>query len=687
MNNKIEVLCPAGDIDSVIAAVQNGADAVYLGQKDFSARQNAKNFDQDDLRKAVSYCHARGVFVYLAMNILVHDTQLNEVCDSIKLACDAGVDALIVQDLGIVSMIKEISKTMPIHASTQMAVHTVKGAELLKELGITRVVLARELTFQEMKEIAQNVQIETEVFVHGALCMSVSGQCYMSAMIGTRSGNRGNCAGTCRLPFTSNGSQNAYDLSLKDMCLANSIKDLQAAGITSIKIEGRMKRPEYVAVTAKAYDDARNGIEPDLETVQAVFSRNGFTDGYFKNEVNSDMFGFRQKEDVVSATTKVLKSIENTYKKEHGRIAIDMHVKAVACEPLCLTVTDCDNHTITVYGSNPEIAINTQMTEESLSRSLSKLGGTPFYLNKLTAELGEGLIAPASALNELRRNACEQLLEIRSEVKSIPCKNELRSLPQGLTQTDVLRYRARFARVEQVLFDDMNLFEFIILPIDEIMNHMDKLSVYKDKIIIEPHRVMFLSEESQFEKLSELKKAGYQHVLADNLAHIKMAQEFGLTIHSGNYINCFNSLSAQKLAELGAKDITLTFELELSKATKIKSPVQTGVIAYGYLPLMIMKNCPIKAKKSCKECGGRSHLTDRMGIQFRVICNNHQYSEVLNSSKLYMADRINELKNMSFATFYFTTEDKTECRRVINQYQGHDAPTGQFTRGLYYRSV
>jgi putative protease len=379
MNNpkKIEVLCPAGDMESVTAAVQNGANAVYLGMKDFSARQSAKNFDYDDLREAISYCHARGVFVYLALNTILFDNQFEDAKDCIAAACELGVDAIIVQDLGVLSLVQKMCPTMPIHASTQMAVHTVKGAQLLKEQGVTRVVLARELTLQEIKEIAQTVEIETEVFVHGALCMSVSGQCYMSGMIGTRSGNRGNCAGTCRLPFTSNGVA-GYDLSLKDSCLVNYVEALKQAGVTSLKIEGRMKRPEYVAAAASAYHNAAVGEEADIETLQAVFSRSGFTDGYLTGKADASMFGYRQKEDVVATTNQILKSLQNTYKKERPCVAVTFHFVAKENQPISLTITDCDNNQVTVTAGIPEIAQKAPMNEESVQRSLSKLGGTPF---------------------------------------------------------------------------------------------------------------------------------------------------------------------------------------------------------------------------------------------------------------------------------------------------------------------
>lgn len=700
IKNKVEILCPAGDFEAAVAATQNGADAIYLGIRDFSARQNATNFDEEALYSVVSYCHARGVLVYLTLNTIVFDSQLNSVVDAIKLACQTGVDAIIVQDFGVLSLVKAAAPSMPIHASTQMAVHTKKGAQLLSKLGLKRVVLARELSFAEIEDIAKNVDIETEVFVHGALCMSVSGQCYMSGMLGGRSGNRGNCAGTCRLPFSTNGTSENYDLSLKDNCLAPHVEQLIAIGVTSLKIEGRMKRPEYVAAAAKAYNEARNYTKPDTDILKAVFSRSGFTDKYVLNNPNGDMFGYRQKSDVVSATHRILKDLSNTYKKEVGRVPLSFEINVQANIPVTLTATDCDGNTATATGDVPQVAQNSPSTVEGLTRLLTKLGGTPFKIDTTKAEIGDGLVVPSSCLNELRRTVCDQILACRSVITPKPFHNidHMRQplKPEGAPPT----LRARFATFEQIPLELLDQLEFIILPIDEVSKNRMALSPYKAKIIIEPYRIMFarrakdtdtepqLSIESDMiKKLSSLRGEGYRHLQADNIAHVQIANELDFTLHGGNFLNCVNSKSAAFLAQNGATDVALSFEIELKRANTIQSAIPLGLVVYGYLPLMIMKNCPIKAKKSCKDCEGKSELIDRMGVKFRVICNNRRYSEILNSTKLYMAERMDELRGISFAILYFTTEDKVDCGLVIEDYNNNTPAFGSFTRGLYYRGI
>lgn len=707
--NSIEVLSPAGDFESVIAAVQNGADAVYLGQKSFSARQNAQNFDKDDLEQAVQYCHVRGVFVYLAFNTLVSDSQLFEARQAIEQACEIGVDAIIVQDLGVLSLVSQMlskDSKMHIHASTQMAVHTVKGAALLKRLGVTRVVLARELTLHEIEKIVKSVDIETEVFVHGALCMSVSGQCYMSGMIGTRSGNRGNCAGTCRLPFSSSGDRSAYDLSLKDLCLAEHIQKLIDIGVTSLKIEGRMKRPEYAAVTAKAYDDARNGLMPDIAAVKAVFSRSGFTDGYLTGRVDGDMFGYRSKGDVVAATAKILKQLANTYKKENPHIGVDFTFKALRNQPTRLVGVDEDGNTASAEGGAPEQAIKAAMSKESVEKSLSRLGGTIFYMKSLNAAIDEGIVVSAAALNELRRCVSEELLHQRKAILPVEyCTVEIPQFTARHSEAAMEKaVRVRYRAVSQIDMAAAELLDAIILPMDEVWSNAAMLSPIAEKIFIEPYRVMFSISENDDceahveEKLRELYGLGFTHLVAENIAHIELGTEIGYTLHGGAYLNCFNSLSAKLLADVGICDITLSFELETARANKIASEKPLGQIVYGQLPLMIMKNCPLKAKRGCTGCdgcrqgdamsdSGNNMLTDRLGIRFPVICNKKRYTEILNSNRLYMGDRKKELTAIDFAVLYFTIESQQECSRVLECYRNGSAPEFNHTRGLYYRSI
>ena len=396
--------------------MQCGANAVYLGGKGLNARRNAGNFDAEELRRAVEYCHLRGVKVYQTINIVMFEDEIDEAVETIRAAAAAGVDAVLTQDLAVARMARDCAPTLPIHASTQMSIHNLEGARLCEELGFSRVVLARELTAAEIRHICANTPLEVEVFVHGALCMSVSGQCYLSSMIGGRSGNRGLCAQPCRLPFQTEGGQ-PYALSLKDLSLADRIAELTEMGVASLKIEGRMKRPEYVAAAVSSIRTACEGRPVDFETLRSVFSRSGFTKGYFDGRIDREMFGYRQKEDVTSAAG-VLGELARLYDRENPLVPVSMQLEAHAEEPTRLTVSDRDGHIFTVEGGVPQAAINKPTTPERAAQNLGKTGGTPFYADEMVCNLDEGLMIPASELNALRREALEQLTAARSAVPS-----------------------------------------------------------------------------------------------------------------------------------------------------------------------------------------------------------------------------------------------------------------------------
>ncbi len=402
--SKLEILAPAGNTDMIYPAVRLGANAVYLGAKSFSARASAENFERDELKSAVEYCHARGVKVYLACNTLLHDDELNKALSVVEYACSLPADALIVQDLGLAELIRQAAPKMRIHASTQMSVHTPNGVEMLCKMGFKRAVLSRELSEKELAEIAKNSPIELEVFVHGALCMSVSGQCYFSAMLGSRSGNRGACAQTCRLPFGVSGGT-GYDLSLKDNSIINHLRELEEMGIASAKIEGRMKRPEYCAAAVAACRQSldKGRVDPELtEKLGAVFSRSGFTDGYYTGRLGRDMFGIRSKSDVVSATNRVFSSIHEMYKNEKPLVPVKCMLKAERGKGVALTVRDRDGNTSSAVGAVPENAVNTPLTEERCRAYIGKTGGTPFYIEGFECSIDDGLSVSASELNRLR---------------------------------------------------------------------------------------------------------------------------------------------------------------------------------------------------------------------------------------------------------------------------------------------
>ena len=415
MEKHAEILAPAGGEAQLRAAVLCGADAVYLGLRGFNARAGAENFDENTLPQTVGWCHARGVRVYATLNTLVTDRELPQWLHSLDAVAAAGVDGVLVQDLGLAKIIRQRYPTLPLHASTQMTIHNLAGARLLEEMGFAQVVLARELSKEEIAAICAGTSMRCEVFVHGALCMSVSGQCYLSSVLGERSGNRGRCAQPCRLDFKSHGR--GYALSLKDLTLTDRLRELEALGVASFKIEGRLKRPEYVAAAVTACRQSLAGEVPDLETLQSVFSRSGFTDGYYTARRDLTMFGTRTREDAAAAAA-VLGKLSALTRNEVGRLPVDMVLTMAPGEPATLAVTD-GTHRVEVAGEVPQTALTRPTDEELARRALEKCGGTPFYLQNLTCHIGEGLMLPLSALNRLRAAALTALALIASYIAEI----------------------------------------------------------------------------------------------------------------------------------------------------------------------------------------------------------------------------------------------------------------------------
>ena len=674
-----EILAPVGGKEQLIAAVRSGANAVYLGAKNFNARRNASNFEDFELPKIVSYCHARNVKVHVVLNTLVMDSEIPALMEEIRNVASSGADAVIVQDLAVAKLVREICPSMEMHASTQMTIHDLAGALEAQNLGFKRAVLSRELSLDEIKYISERTDIELEAFVHGALCMCMSGCCYLSSVLGGRSGNRGLCAQPCRLDFRFGEKDHA--LSLKDMSHIEHIRELASAGVCSFKIEGRMKRPEYVAAAVTACRAALSGEKPDIESLRAVFSRQGFTDGYLTGKRTPDMFGFRSHEDVTAAD-KVLKSLANLYKDEGKCVPLKMELFISETSPSVLTVSDGEN-TVSVTGGICEKAMRTPTDKALAERYLSKTGGTPFYLSELlfSAE-GEPVIA-AGELNEMRRNALAQLSEIREKVVSHPVLDfEPPKFEKHTAEKTALRIRAE--KFEQVLFE--NNAEAVILPLSEIEKHPEAIEKFGEKLFAElPALVFAFDEEKIKEKLSALYEKGLRHALCENICTLRLAKDCGLTVHGGHGLNILNSLCLSEYEELGISDATLSFELSAPKMKYLGGKIKRGILGYGYLPLMRMRACPIKKSSGCKNCPGKGKIKDRMGKEFTYLCFEKKFGTLLNSVPLYVADK--DFSGIDFMTLWFTTETPENCETIYNMFKNKIPANFDKTNGLYFREL
>ena len=669
-----EILAPAGSLESLKAAVNCGADAVYIGGKQFSARQNAANFDNAELKQAADLCHLHNIKIYLTVNTIIFDNQVNEFAEFIKNAANAGIDAFIVQDFGAAEIIRNIVPDANIHGSTQMTIHSVKGAQLLKELGFKRVVISRELTEKQIQEIC-STGIETEVFVHGALCMCMSGQCYLSSLIGQRSANRGFCAQPCRLPYSVYKNPQFNGLSLKDLSLVNHLQKLSDIGVFSLKIEGRMKRPEYVAAAVCACRQSLNGQTPDMALLRSIFSRSGFTDGYFTGKF-SNMFGSREKEDVIAAKD-ILPDIRKKYSHEKKSGKLDFYAAIKKDNPVKLTVSDdCDS--VTVTGEIPETAIKKPIDFTYLERQLSKLGGTIYQFGNLNADIDDGLSLSAKTINALRRNAVEAL-NLKSIKRNTPeyicvpldigLENKIESLKE---------IRVRISNQNQL--DAVSEADRIIIPTNVFLNNRyENIS----KIIIEPPRFIY-NEAEIFGVLKKCKSLGAEHLMCSNPAYIKIGKELGFKLHGDFGLNTANSYSLNFLKKMNFEDTVLSFEMKLKQISSLRKAISTGIIAYGYLPVMLTKNCPIKNEVGCEKC--KKIIFDRTGRANKIVCHGN-YTEILNAQALYLADRLEDLKNISFITLYFTDEGPDEIKKIIDEYRFGYSSKDNITRGLYYRGV
>lgn len=677
-----EILAPAGGYDALVAAVRCGANAVYLGGKALNARRNASNFSDEELREAVAYCHARNVKVYLTLNTLVADSELETAYDAIECACNSHADALILQDIGLVSLVRQVCPDMPMHASTQMSVQSIEGVRELEKMGFARVVLPRELSESEIAAIAAKTDMELEYFVHGALCMCVSGQCLMSSVLGGRSGNRGLCAQPCRLPFGING-KGGNALSLKDLSLVDELRRLEEAGVCSFKIEGRMKRPEYVAAAVTACKNSLNNINDYNidEALRAVFSRSGFTKGYFEGKLGKDMFGVRRKEDVEGAAP-VLSSLARLYDGEKPLLPADMELKFKRSEPLTLKVSACGK-TAAVTGDIPSEAVNKAVTEEELRDRLAKCGGTQFFAGDISIDLDEGLNAPASAINRLRRQALTELDGELAKGRDIPfTRTERFTAPH---RAERMKLHARFFS-EASVPDSLDGLARVILPIETSPETLKRVLDSGAQAAVEIPSAVFSNADKYVKKLTELKENGLSLAWACGLDGVGIARRAGLRFVCGFGMNIFNSVSVSEAAALGVEDCLLSCEVSLAQAAHIGGKLPRGLMIYGRIPLMMTRNCPVATKLTCAECGGRSYLLDRMGVRFPVRCKNG-CSFVLNSRPLWLADKLNDIRNVDYSLLWFTDESKEECTRVISDYRRGGAPQGEFTRGLYYKGV
>lgn len=692
----IELLSPAGSPEAVIAAVQNGADAIYMGLGNFNARRGAKNFTDEEFERSMRYCRIRGCKVYVTLNTLVNDREIAQAVESARLASQLGADGIIIQDLGLAYAIRQALPDIPLHASTQMSIHNLAGVEAAAEMGMTRAVLARELSLEQIKFITQHASIETEVFVHGALCFCQSGQCYMSALIGRRSGNRGMCAQPCRMQYSLGGRMDDYPMSLKDNCLVDRLRELEDAGVACLKIEGRMKRPEYTAIVTKIYSKAlkehRQPSDEEMETLEKAFSRQGFTQGYFNGD-KKDMFGRREEPD--KDTEKLFTLARKGYSEgELRRVPVHFYTVAEKGMPVKAIAFDDDGNRAAAMGGVPEKARGQGLTATYITEQMFKTGGTPYNCVENRAQADPGLYLPASEINDLRRRLVSELSEQRAK-PPIRRVGKLPEKPKGKLPT------GDPAMIFQVLTEEQLSPElaalkpkYLYVPLTLMAEKLDLLRPFAEQgtipVAVLPRVIADNEAAAVYDMLSRMFDQGVNEALVGNLGHAMLAKKAGMKLRGDFGLNTFNSLSMEVIRQAGFISATASFELRLSQIRDMIKPLDTELIIYGRIPLMVSDQCIIRHSAGRCNCQTPGQMADRMGSVFPVVKEFGCRNVIYNAHKLYLADKAEDVYAAGAwgLRMMFTTEGMRECVEVAKGYMGlSDYKPNVLTRGLYYRGV
>ena len=690
----IELLAPAGSMEALRAAVQNGANAVYLGCGQFNARQGAKNFTIQTLSEAVKYCHIRGVQVHLTLNTLVSDKETSACCDLIRQAAACGVDAFIVQDLGVVQLCRQIAPAVPIHGSTQLTVHSLPGVLLCAAWGMSRVVLSRELSREEIAYICQNSPIEIEVFAHGALCMGYSGQCYLSAAIGGRSGNRGRCAQPCRQSYGYGRWEHKYPLSLKDNCLVHYLQTLKTMGVASLKLEGRMKRPEYVATVTKVYREALdqgNVTRQQEKQLLTAFNRQGFTDGYYAAKTGSHMFGIRDEKAEDQAW---LKEARTTYENAENGLVPIVFTATVTSRSSGLAVTDPEGRTCSVNGPVPEVARTVELTQEALASRLEKTGGTPYHCIETRCNIEPGLTLSAAAINSMRRDVLNQLTALRAR-NDAPVLSRPHRVPHYQGNSIHPVFTIQVTSREQITGRLLNMEPAVLyVPLHLLAKDTwTAILAQKVRVCAVLPRIVHDSEIPKLkEHLRSLKELGIREALVGNLGLLIPVRECGFAARGDFGLNLYNSRSMQVARDLELRSACLSFEMTLPQIRDVSKAVPSEILAYGRLPLMVTENCLIKGKTGACTCHlAPAKLMDKTGAEFPIIKDgNSCRSILLNGKKLNWLDRQDDLSRLGLwaIRLSFTTENPKEVDLVLaSALRPTPFDPGACTRGLYLRGL
>lgn len=702
-NKDFELLAPAGNLEIFKGVIESGADAVYVGGSMFGARAYANNFTEEELLEAIDFAHLRGVKVYLTVNTLIKNSEFSKLYDYLLVYYKRGLDAVIVQDIGVVKAIHEYFPSMEIHTSTQMTVTGADGVRFLSQFGVTRVVMAREVSLAEMKRIHEETGMELEAFVHGALCYSYSGQCLFSSILGGRSGNRGRCAQPCRLPYTVEGKKDEYILSLKDMCGIKALDKLHDAGVYSLKIEGRMKQLEYACGVVKYYrsyiDSKKPVSDADYDRIKALGNRCGFTDRYYFDHNGSDMVTYVKPNFVSNAAEP---------SPEKRKLSIEGELVLREGEPGSLTVKRGDV-TYKALIEPVSAALKAPLDKKAAIDRINKTGDTDFEFSHIKAQIGENVFVPNGALNKLRRDAisglCDKLLEkyYRNDARYTDM-SRLTALPEHVVKSDAAHDEAindytticscmTRAQLDTLIgyecFDvfylDFDMYDRKTL-IQQFADDVKSLTKRNKKVYLMLPTIFRADSSDYFVSIAkELDKVSFEGFVVKNYEELYLTENLftGKKVILDHNMYTFNDVSKSAFFEHGVSGDTVPLELN-SKEIMHRNNIGSQMIVYGYYPLMTTANCVHKNTKGCDKKQKLIYLKDRYNKSFAV-CNNCKecYNTIYNSLPTMLTKNISKLKEAGIRSFRysFTIETPKQIKAVM------DDKVAEYTNGHYKRGV
>lgn len=702
-NKDFELLAPAGNLEIFKGVIESGADAVYVGGSMFGARAYANNFTEDELLEAIDFAHLRGVKVYLTVNTLIKNSEFSKLYDYLLPYYKRGLDAVIVQDIGVVKAIHEYSPSLEIHTSTQMTVTGADGVRFLSQFGVTRVVMAREVSLAEMKRIHEETGMELEAFVHGALCYSYSGQCLFSSILGGRSGNRGRCAQPCRLPYTVEGKKDEYILSLKDMCGIKALDKLHDAGVYSLKIEGRMKQLEYACGVVKYYRSYIDSMKPvtdaDYDRIKALGNRCGFTDRYYFDHNGSDMVTYVKPNFVSNAAEP---------SPEKRKLSIEGELVLREGEPGSLTVKRGD---VTYKASIEPVsaALKAPLDKKAAIDRINKTGDTDFEFSHIKAQIGENVFVPNGALNKLRRDAisglCDKLLKkyYRNDARYADM-SRLTALPEHVVKSDAAHdeaindYTTICSCITRTQLDTLisyDCFDVFYLDFDmydrntliqQFADDVKCLTKRNKKVYLMLPTIFRADSSDYFVSIAkELDKVSFEGFVVKNYEELYLTENLftGKKVILDHNMYTFNDVSKSAFFEHGVSGDTVPLELN-SREIMHRNNIGSQMIVYGYYPLMTTANCVHKNTKGCDKKQKLIYLKDRYNKSFAV-CNNCKecYNTIYNSLPTMLTKNISKLKEAGIRSFRysFTIETPKQIKAVM------DDKVAEYTNGHYKRGV